>query len=59
MTATTNTGIYKVSKIGSSYFATFIFIDGETLFLSKPYSKLSSAEKRLKNHCLSANITLS
>lgn len=58
MKATTNTGTYKVSKIGGSFFAVFQFNDGEVLFLSKPYSKELNAEKRLKNHCDSANVQL-
>lgn len=58
MTAKTNTGIYKVTKIGGSFFASFIFNDGECLFLSKPFQTEKGAEKRLQNHCKSANVIL-
>ena len=59
MKATTNSGTYKVNKIGNSFFPVFQFNDGEVLFLGKSYGTEKGAEKRLKNHCDSANIKLS
>jgi murein L,D-transpeptidase YcbB/YkuD len=52
----TNTGTYKVVKIGSAYFAAFEFNDGELLFLSKSYRTDKGANSRLKNHLKAANL---
>lgn len=58
MKAVTLSGIYQVKKIGSAYFAAFIFNDGEILFLSKSYRTESGATKRLFRHCSAANVNL-
>ena len=50
------TGIYKVIKIGTSFFPVFEFNDLEIIFLGNSYRTEKGAEKKLLNHLQSADI---